>query len=91
MNLTRQQAIEQKCFDCSYDPQDSGTKHQQVERCMADDCALWEYRPITHATKDRIKQEKIANFSPDELKEHNRKAELFRSRLSQQKQAKNSQ
>lgn len=38
--MTRQQAIEAKCKDCTYDPLDSGTWRQQVERCDITDCAF---------------------------------------------------
>ena len=54
--MTRQQAIEAKCKDCTYDPLDSGTWRQQVERCDITDCALWNYRP-----KSRSKMPDIAD------------------------------
>ena len=43
--MTRQQAIEAKCKDCTYDELDDGTWRQQVERCELIECSLWEYRP----------------------------------------------
>ena len=42
--------IEQKCKDCSYDSQQSGSWRQQVENCTVQSCALWEVRPITMET-----------------------------------------
>ena len=43
--MTRQEAIEAKCKDCTYDELDDGTWRQQVERCELIECSLWEYRP----------------------------------------------
>ena len=47
--MTRQQAIEAKCKDCTYDELDDGTWRQQVERCELIECSLWEYRPISRS------------------------------------------
>ena len=43
--MTRQQAIEAKCKECTYDELDEGTWRQQVEQCEITDCALYLYRP----------------------------------------------
>ena len=42
--------IEQKCKDCSYDPQQAGSWRLQVQDCRVTSCALWEVRPITMET-----------------------------------------
>ena len=44
--LTRQQAINAKCKDCSYDHMDVGTWRQQVTICGGIDCALYPYRQV---------------------------------------------
>ena len=43
--MTRQQAINEKCKECIYDPEVDGTWRMQTEACELIDCALWEYRP----------------------------------------------
>ena len=43
--------INDKCRDCTYDPQDQGTWRMQVEKCTSVDCALWDVRPLSKATK----------------------------------------
>ena len=57
--MTRQQAIDAKCKDCIYDPEDVGTWRQQVERCELADCSLWQYRP-----KSRSKMPDITHSAP---------------------------
>ena len=57
--MTRQQAIDAKCKDCIYDPEDVGTWRQQVERCELADCSLWQYR-----SKSRSKMPDIADSAP---------------------------
>ena len=57
--MTRQQAINAKCKDCIYDPEDVGTWRQQVERCELTACSLWQYRP-----KSRSKHPTIARGAP---------------------------
>ena len=39
--------IEDKCRDCSYDPQQPGSWRSQVQSCTVTSCALWTVRPIT--------------------------------------------
>lgn len=43
-------AIEEKCKDCTYDPEAPGTWREQVEACSVKTCPLWEVRPLTVAT-----------------------------------------
>ena len=43
--MTRQQAINEKCKECNYDPEAEGTWKTQTEACDLTDCALWPYRP----------------------------------------------
>lgn len=51
--------IEEKCKDCTYDPADTGTWRDQVERCNVRSCALWPVRPMTVATINIIRKAKI--------------------------------
>jgi hypothetical protein len=52
--------IEQKCRDCSYDPQQAGSWRSQVQECTVKSCALWEVRPITMELMLRNRKEKGA-------------------------------
>ena len=47
--MTRQQAIDAKCKECTYDPLDDGTWRQQVEQCELTACALHPYRPVSRS------------------------------------------
>ena len=80
--LTPLKAIHEKCFDCGYDEHDKGSKHQQIESCIDTDCALHEYRPITGKLKEKLKKERIANYSPEELALYKQKQETARIRLA---------
>ena len=65
-NLTRQQAINEKCKDCIYDPANGGTWLKQVELCTFLDCSLYPYRPIPKASKPKnpcVSQAKIDNLA----------------------------
>lgn len=60
MRLTRQQAINQKCKDCIYDPLDSGNWKQQVSRCTHAACSLHPYRPVSRPrarSKERVQDD----------------------------------
>ena len=48
--MTRQEAINEKCKDCIYDPEVEGTWRMQIETSELSDCALWEYRPKSRST-----------------------------------------
>ena len=49
---SRQNAINAMCRACIYDPDSgSGTWTQQVEDCTSPGCALYDFRPITRATR----------------------------------------
>lgn len=52
--------IEQKCRDCTYDPQQAGSWRSQVQECRVKACALWEVRPITMELMLRNRKEKGA-------------------------------
>ena len=43
--------ITAKCIDCSYDPLDTGTWRQQVEKCGCPDCPLYDVRPLPDGVK----------------------------------------
>ena len=53
--------IEEKCKDCTYDPQQAGSWRSQVQDCRVKTCALWEVRPITMETLLRNRKEKGAS------------------------------
>ena len=57
--LTRQQAIEAMCRECTYDELDEGTWRMQVERCELSDCPLYQYRP-----RSRSKSNDTADSAP---------------------------
>ena len=54
--LTRQQAIEAMCKECSYDELDEGTWRQQIGRCEITDCPLWVYRPMPYPKRSPCNQ-----------------------------------
>jgi hypothetical protein len=83
MKLSPMKAIAAKCRDCNYDPLDTGTWTQQIESCTSTDCALWEHRPVTGATKAERKAERIAAMSPEELAAYQAKVEAARERIKQ--------
>ena len=76
-----QKAINEKCFDCGYDPFDAGTKHQQIESCLDHTCALYPFRPVTHSEKLRRKQEAYDNLSPEEKLKADKKKSLQKQRM----------
>lgn len=82
MKLTRQQAIKAKCEDCIYDPMTGGTNLAQIEDCPSDDCALWEYRPLTSATRAVQKQKQIELMSEGERMAYEKKADRMRVQAS---------
>ena len=45
--MSLRKAIDGKCRDCSYDPEDKGTWRQQVQSCSDFGCHLHPYRPIS--------------------------------------------
>ena len=58
--MTRQQAINEKCKECIYDPAAEGTWRMQTEACELTDCALWEYRPKSRSkTPDMADSEAV--------------------------------
>jgi hypothetical protein len=52
--MTRQQAINEKCKECIYDPEVEGTWRMQAEACELIDCALWEYRPKSRSKRPNL-------------------------------------
>lgn len=79
---TRKLAIDAKCRDCIADPANGGSWLQQVENCVSEEtCSLWEFRPVTSATLEVRKAEKIAKMSPDELERYRKKQEGARERF----------
>ena len=79
--LSLKKAVEKHCRDCIYDSCSPGTWVAQVEACTAPDCALYEHRPLTQATKDRLRQERYEKMTPEERENADRKAEQARDRL----------
>ena len=81
MKLSRKKAMDKMCKDCTYDELDAGTWTQQVEACGIESCSMWEYRPLSGATKQRLKEERIAQMSEEDLAVYTARAELARERL----------
>jgi len=54
--LTRQEAIEAKCRECSYDELDAGTWRQQIGRCEITNYPLWVYRPMPYPKRSSCNQ-----------------------------------
>ena len=48
---TRKEAIDAYCKECGYDDLSQGTWRKQIEECTVTHCPLFEWRPITSATK----------------------------------------
>ncbi|MEE3255619.1 MAG: hypothetical protein VX199_07970 [Chloroflexota bacterium] len=47
--MTRQKAIDAKCYDCIYDEFADGIWRMQVEQCEITDCAQYPYRPVSRS------------------------------------------
>ena len=47
--MTRQQAIDAKCKECTFDDLADGTWRMQVEQCELTGCALHPYRPVSRS------------------------------------------
>ena len=54
--MTRQEAIDAKCKECIYDPDEDGTWRQQVKACAIDTCALHPYRPMPYKPRNQAVQ-----------------------------------
>jgi len=54
--MTRQKAIDTKCKDCIYDPEEDGTWRQQVKACDIESCALHPYRPMPYKVRNQAVQ-----------------------------------
>lgn len=80
--MTRQQAINKFCKDCIYDPYSQGNWRQQIEECTASQCALFEYRPITIAGRNR-KRDRMCAEDPENYAKYRQKyAELARKNFN---------
>lgn len=79
--LTRQQAIEQNCFDCNADSADVGSRHAQVESCVTIDCPFYEYRPLTTATLNKRRAERYEAMTPKEKLAYDKRAQATRERF----------
>ena len=76
--MKKQQAIRAYCKGCNYDPQDKGTWLDQVEACTITNCELYEHRPLTTATRQKIRDEKVAQMNPEQLAAFHKKQEACR-------------
>ena len=76
-------AIAAKCKDCVYDELDAGAGgvNAQIEACGDMTCSLYMYRPLTVATKQVKKEERIAKMSVVELASYQKKADATRERF----------
>ena len=82
MSLTPQQAINQNCKDCIYDPAEPGYWQQQVEQCQSEGaCALWHLRPLTGAGKIARKVAKYNAMTPAQQAVYKKRADIARKNL----------
>lgn len=58
--------VKSHCKGCIYDPQLEGNWISQVEGCTVKACELYNVRPLTKATRDKLNEERIASMSPSE-------------------------
>lgn len=58
--------IDEYCKGCIYDSEASGSWREQVEKCTAEECELWEVRPVTIGTKKEriIVKQKASDDQP---------------------------
>lgn len=56
--MSLRKAIDEKCKECIYDALCSGSWRKQTEACEMKDCALWDVRPTTGATREAKRKEK---------------------------------
>jgi hypothetical protein len=68
-------AIRSHCKGCIYDAQASGDWITQVEGCTVKNCELYNLRPMTKATRDKLNEERIAAMSPTERATYERRRE----------------
>ena len=47
-------AINDMCYECTYDPCGEGNWRQQVGACTVTKCPLWEFRPMSRPRKEKI-------------------------------------
>ena len=66
---SRKQAIEEKCKECSYDPEDkgAGTWRQQIEACVMPDCPLYEFRPLSRTNSPTLLSGVAKNDTPQDF------------------------
>jgi hypothetical protein len=82
LNNSPMKAIRAYCMECNYDPLDKGTAVAQIESCTINKCPLYGFRPLTSATKKKLKEERIQNMSPKELAKYNKRSEQAKERFS---------
>ena len=82
--LSPSKAIAAFCKTCIYDPGGgNGSWINQVEDCTAPLCPLFEHRPLTDATKDVLREERISRMNPQELAKYRAKQEAARIRMTE--------
>ena len=78
-----QKAINAMCKACIYDSRHgNGYWTEQTEACTSRDCPLYELRPLSLETRDRLKEEKIAAMSPEQLVAYRNRQDSARERLA---------
>ena len=84
-HLTPMKAIRAFCSSCIYDAgsHGNGSELQQIENCTSNDCPLYEYRPLTGETREKLKQKRLLAMTPSERMAYDKRAE--KSRLNMQK------
>ena len=73
--------INAKCIDCIVDTAEQGGWADQVEACKHTDCSLWPVRPLSSKTKQKLKQERIDNMTPEQRAEYAKRCNKARERL----------
>ena len=78
MKRTQQQAIHAYCKGCIYDPLAGGSWLDQVEACTMTDCELFEHRPLTYATRAKLREARFNLMNPDQQAKYRVKQEKAR-------------
>ena len=85
---TLKQAVKANCKDCIYDPGAGGNFLEQIEACTITSCHLHEHRPITSATKQKLKEATLALLTNEQRQNieelRNERARIFKFNMNKQ-------
>lgn len=85
--ISAQKAINNHCKGCIYDPKAGGTAIAQIENCSVTSCELYHHRPRSSAAKAAMRQEFLANLTPEQRFVEEKKSEEAAERLRKIKNA----